>query len=71
MLTRRAAPPPWTSDEDFEPTTAELQRAFRDVITQRNGPDAPLMTSTMRAKRDAAEGRSKPKYDSVRLAPGA
>lgn len=63
MLT---APPPPSAD-DFEPTPAELKAAFADAIEQRNGPNAPLMTSAMRARRDAERARGRPQYTSVRV----
>lgn len=60
------APPPPESD-NFEPTPAELRTAFADAVQQRHGPNAPLMTSAMRARQAEAQGRAKKQYDSVRI----
>ncbi|WFD08062.1 hypothetical protein MVES1_003431 [Malassezia vespertilionis] len=60
-----AAPPP--ENDDFEPTTAELTTAYANALSQRHGPNAPLMTSAMRAKRDAEVQQHKKKFDSVRI----
>ncbi|KAI3620089.1 hypothetical protein CBS9595_002056 [Malassezia furfur] len=63
----RAYAPPPPEHDNFEPTSAELREAFASVIQQRNGPNAPLMTSAMRARQEAASGRIKKQYDTVRI----
>ncbi|WFD36933.1 hypothetical protein MCUN1_003825 [Malassezia cuniculi] len=60
-------PLPQASADDFEPTPGELRAAFADAINQRHGPNAPLMTSAMRAKRDAEIAKRKPQYTSVKV----
>lgn len=61
-----AAPPPADQD-DFEPTSAELRTAFSDALAERHGPNAPLMTKAMRERRDAALGKTKKTYTTVRM----
>ncbi|WFC95401.1 hypothetical protein MBRA1_002049 [Malassezia brasiliensis] len=63
----RAYAPPPPEHDNFEPTSAELREAFASAIQQRNGPNAPLMTSAMRARQEAASGRVKKQYDTVRI----
>lgn len=66
VATLTLAPPPPEHD-NFEPTPSELREAFSGTIAQRHGPNAPLMTSAMRARQEAALGRTKKQYDSVRI----
>lgn len=61
------APPPPENEDDLEPTGAELRAAYADAVRQRYGPDAPLMTSAMRARRDAELGKQKKQFDAVRV----
>ncbi|WFD31186.1 hypothetical protein MSPP1_002220 [Malassezia sp. CBS 17886] len=63
---RAYAPPPAESD-DFEPTPAELRTAFAGVVEQRHGPNAPLMTSAMRARRAAMRADAVKTYDTIRV----
>ncbi|KAL4399009.1 intracellular protein transport protein [Malassezia pachydermatis] len=63
---RAYAPPPPEAD-NFEPTSAELRAAYADAIAEKHGPNAPLMTRAMREKREAALGKTKKQYDSIRI----
>lgn len=60
----KGIPPPPT--EEPKPTSAELKAAFSGHISQRNGPDAPLMTKAMREREDARLGIKKKEYSEVR-----
>ncbi|WFC99863.1 hypothetical protein MYAM1_002609 [Malassezia yamatoensis] len=60
------APPPADHD-NFEPTPSELRAAFSSTIQQKHGPNAPLMTSAMRARQAEAHARSKKQYDTIKI----
>ncbi|WFD43758.1 hypothetical protein MPSI1_002422 [Malassezia psittaci] len=65
-LTLISAPPPPDHD-NFEPTPAELRAAFSSTIQQKHGPNAPLMTSAMRARQAEVNARSKKQYDMIKI----
>jgi tether containing UBX domain for GLUT4 len=58
-------PPQPTGEGEPKPTPAELKQAFSGHISQRNGPDAPLMTKAMREREEAKLGIKKKEYHEV------
>lgn len=57
--------PPPQADDEAKPTAAELKEAFSSHISQRHGPDAPLMTQAMRQREEARLGIKKKEYHEV------
>lgn len=61
--------PPPQADDEAKPTAAELKEAFSSHISQRHGPDAPLMTQAMRQREEARLGIKKKEYHEVSAPP--
>ncbi|PWN34184.1 uncharacterized protein FA14DRAFT_113176, partial [Meira miltonrushii] len=58
---------PASQPEDPKPTPSELKQAFASHIEQRNGPDAPLMTSAMREREAIKNGTQKKERVETRI----
>ena len=58
---------PPVQQEDPKPTPSELKQAFSSHIEQRNGPDAPLMTSSMREREALRQGIQKKEKSETRI----
>lgn len=58
---------PVAQQEEPKPTPSELKQAFASHIEQRNGPDAPLMTSAMREREAIRSGIQKKEKVETRI----